>query len=120
MSEVVAFARIPVRRNNRRTRRLAIIAEIIQVLEKLGGSAHYDIVIDHIATERNLIDPHARQVLRGQILDVFKAHCETDGQAGDQAMFRRVYGPDSRRWGLAPSFQQRLQQGVIDLDQHIL
>jgi len=120
MSAVVAFNSAPARRNTRRARRLAIIAEIIQALENLGGSAHYDSVIDHIAAERKLIDPHARAALRWQILEVFTAHCETDGKDCDQAMFRKVYGPESRRWGLSRSFHERLQQGVVDLEQHIV
>src|SRR4051812_27499820 len=118
MSEVLAFKPIVERRNTRRARRLALITDIIQALEKCGGTAHYEIIINHIAAERKLIDPPSREALRRQILDVFLANCETEEGARERAMFRRVYGPESRRWGLARAFYEQIQHGMVDLEQH--
>jgi hypothetical protein len=120
MNEVVAFDRSQRRRDSRRAQRLALLAQIIEALEKLGGSAHYDLVIDQICADRRLIDPQARQRLRQQVLEIFAAHCETEARGPDQAVFRKVYGADSRRWSFSREFHQRLRSGVIDLNQQTL
>ena len=119
MSEVVAFNRAALRRNSRKAQRLALLAQIIEAFEKPGGNAHYDLVIDQICADRRLIDAQARLILRRQVLEVFAAHCEAENRAEDCAMFRRVYGADSRRWGFSKGFRERMQRGVVDLDQHL-
>jgi hypothetical protein len=119
MSEVVAFDRAGPRPASRRANRLALLAQIIEALEKLGGSAHYDLVINQIAAERRLVDEASRLTLRRQVLEVFGAHCETDSPEAEQLLFRKVYGADSRRWSFSREFDQRLRSGVINLDQHL-
>ncbi len=120
MSEVVAFKRPAMRRNSRRAIRLAIVVQIIEALEKNGGSAHCDVVISQIAADRKLTDPQAVAALRRQVMEVFKAHCEEPAvPAQELVMFRRVYGPDSRRWGFSGGFHHQRRLGVIDLEAKI-
>ncbi len=120
MSEVVAFKRAP-RRNSRRAIRLAVVAQIIEALEKLGGTAHCDAVIDQIALDRKLSDPAEVRVLRSQVMEVFEAHCEPPARLScERPVFRRVFGADSRRWSFSRDFHDQLRRGVTDLEQQVV
>lgn len=115
MSQVVAFKPAVRRKNHRLASRMAVVTQIVEALEKLGGSAHYDRVIDQIAADRGIIDVADRETLRRRVVEVFKAHCEAEAKSDEEALFRRVYGADSRRWGFSPRFHERLRAGVVDL-----
>ncbi len=120
MSEVVAFKRPP-RRNSRRAIRLALVAQIIEALEKLGGTAHCEAVIEQIVRDRKLTDPVEVRGLRSHVMEVFEAHCEPPARLTcEQPVFRRVFGADSRRWTFSRDFHEQLRRGVTNLEQQVV
>lgn len=122
VSKVVAFASARGRRKTRRAARMEIVAQIIEALEKLGGSAHRDVVVDQIARDRQLLDLTEIELLRASVTEVFEAHSEPrESEPETPPIFRRVYGPNSRRWGFSRKMQAQLRAGdTVDLEQMTL
>lgn len=94
------------------------MGQIIEVLTRLGGSAHRDEVIAQIVRARGLTDANQIARLRAQVQTIFVAHCEApeDPPHPRTSVFRQVFGPDSRRWGLSKTAERALRHGGIDLD----
>jgi hypothetical protein len=116
MSQVVAFRRSDARRTFKRLTRKQIVAQIIEALDALGGSAHRDEVVNQIAIDRRLEDANEIAELREAVYKVFHAHCETQDKTPQTPLFRRVFGRDSLRWGFSLSCEQALRDGEFDLE----
>lgn len=108
MSEVIQFRR---RRTSRKVTRLETVAQIIEALERLGGSAHRDLVVDEIVRQRGILAADEVERVRRQVCAVFVDHCETAPRPIDDPVFRQVYGPDSRRWAINGNAVARRRAG---------
>lgn len=114
----MAFRRPVRRRRGKQAQRLALVAKIIEALDKLGGAAHRDLVVDQIAVDDGLEHPTDVAMLRKQVHEVFLDHCEERAPEVDlPPTFRRVFGPESLRWSFTPAFQERLRNGAFDPEQ---
>lgn len=73
-----------------------LVRDMAAVLERMGGSAHQNVVIDCVAALlRQRGEPVARQDLAARIVELFEA-CRD--------VFIRPFGEGSQRWALAPGF----------------
>lgn len=118
VSEALQFDRNYGRKNSKRAIKLELVVQIIEALEKLGGSAHRDVVAEQIARDRRIQDSREVERLRQQVHEIFVDHCEGPaGPATGRPLFRRMYGPDSRRWCFSKQIQTTLRQGSLDYDQ---
>ena len=70
-----------------------LVAEIAQALLALGGAAHRDLVVAHIAKQRGVYRPS--DALRRDLSEAFAAYCR-----GAQGLLHLPYGPFSQRWAL--------------------
>jgi hypothetical protein len=72
-----------------------LVQEIAGALMELGGAAHRDLVIAHIAQKRGAY--RAPASLASELDAAFCTYC---GGAGDLGLLHLPYGPHSRRWAL--------------------
>lgn len=74
----------------------ALAWDIAAVLKRFGGSAHQQVVIDHVvALQRQRGQQVEKQALAARILEIFEHYRD---------MFFRPFGEGSQRWALAPGF----------------
>jgi len=75
-----------------------LVGEIAEALLDLGGAAHRDLVVAHIAKRRGVYRP-SEAMLR-ELDEAFAAYCRSasDPRAGN--LLHLPYGPHSRRWAL--------------------
>ena len=77
------------------------VEQIVEVLTELGGAAHRDLIAARLTAWRHpgMVKPPER--LLRDIDQALRAR-EDDGAGRDDALFRRVFGPQSNRWTLRP------------------
>lgn len=76
----------------RAQREEATIQQIVEALKELGGAAHRDLIAARLTAWRQ---PGATKPSERLLSDVDAAL-----RAREQALFRRVFGPQSNRWSL--------------------
>jgi hypothetical protein len=87
-----------------------IVAEIVDTLQALGGSAHRDLVADQIAIRRSGRSLKASPALKADVFQAFEAHCEAMPAASGRLLFCKPFGLDSHRWALSRSAREFLSQ----------
>lgn len=87
-----------------------IVAEIVETLQALGGSAHRDLVADQIAMRRSGLSLRASPALKDDVIQAFEAHCEGGLRTTGRLLFHKPFGRDSHRWALSPSARAFLAQ----------
>jgi hypothetical protein len=75
-----------------------LAAEIAGVLLELGGAAHGDLVLAHLAKRRGLYRPS--EALKEEVCAVFATYCQGAGDPRAANLFYRPHGADSHRWAL--------------------
>ncbi len=69
--------------------------DVATVLQKMGGSAHEQLVVDCVAALKRQRGESVTQDLAAKIVEVFERYAE---------LFFRPFGEGSKRWALAPQF----------------
>ena len=87
-----------------------IVAEIVEILQSLGGSAHRDLVADQVAMRRSGLSVKASPALKDDVFQAFEAHCEGGPQTTGRLLFQKPFGGDSHRWALSPAARAFLGQ----------
>ncbi len=87
-----------------------LVSEIVGALLDLGGAAHRDLVVAHIAGRRGLYRPP--EALRRELDEAFSAYClgATDPRA--PSLLHLPYGPFSHRWALTDQAYGVLRAGM--------
>jgi hypothetical protein len=87
-----------------------LVAEICEVLLRLGGSAPREQVIACLGENRSTPVDHA---LRARAVAVFDAHsCHEALTTQVKALFRRPFGPGNHRWALTAEAEAFLRAGA--------
>jgi hypothetical protein len=100
---------------NRRPRRRPqhvdpLVAEICEVLLRLGGSAPRELVIASLGENRAAPVDNA---LRARAVAVFDAHSSPEALTTNvQPLFRRPFGPGKHRWALTAEAEAFLRAGA--------
>ena len=75
-----------------------LVRDITQALFELGGAAHRDVVVAHIAKKQGVFRPTSSMA---QALDgAFFTYCAGAGDPAGASLLHLPYGPFSRRWAL--------------------
>lgn len=75
-----------------------LVGEIAEALLDLGGAAHRDLVVAHIAKRRGVYRPS--EAMRRELDEAFAAYCLDASHPRTANLLHRPYGPHSRRWAL--------------------
>ncbi|KRA69768.1 hypothetical protein ASD89_15410 [Caulobacter sp. Root656] len=75
-----------------------LVGEIAEALLDLGGAAHRDLVVAHIAKRRGVYRPS--EAMRRELDEAFAAYCLDASHPRAANLLHRPYGPHSRRWAL--------------------
>jgi hypothetical protein len=75
-----------------------LVQEIASALLELGGAAHRDLVVAHIANKRGAYRPPAS--LAAELDTAFSAYCSGASDPRSPGLLHLPYGPYSRRWAL--------------------
>jgi hypothetical protein len=86
-----------------------LVSEIVGALLDLGGAAHRDLVVAHIAGRRGIYRPP--ESLRRELDEAFSGYCQgaTDPRAA--GLLHLPYGPFSHRWALTDQAYALLRGG---------
>ncbi|HWW26147.1 MAG TPA: hypothetical protein VNZ85_09675 [Caulobacter sp.] len=74
-----------------------LVGEIAEALLDLGGAAHRDLVVAHIAKRRGVYRPS--EAMRRELDEAF-AYCLDASHPRAANLLHRPYGPHSQRWAL--------------------
>jgi hypothetical protein len=85
-----------------------LLAEIVVVLEGLGGAAHRNVVVAAIASHRP--DAPMSDGFRREIFETVAVHCESAVDAEQPALVYLPFGEGSHRWALPPGIMSFLEQ----------
>lgn len=77
-----------------------VVGEIVHALLALGGSAHRDTVVAHIASGRAGRTTAATQELRAEIYSGFRRYIEMASARRPAPLLHLPLGPSSYRWSL--------------------
>lgn len=80
-----------------------IVAEIIEALLRRGGSAHRQVVADHIASVRAGVPVTATREIQQEVYAGFERYFEVSRTRRPAPLLHRPLGLDSYRWALTPS-----------------
>ena len=86
-----------------------LAAEIAQVLLDLGGAAHRDLVVAHVAKQRGVYRPS--EALKRELDTAFNAYCGGANDPRAPNLLHLPYGPDSQRWALTDQAYALLRGG---------
>lgn len=88
-----------------------LVGEICDALLHLGGSAHRDMVLEHLGANRSgSVDMR----LRARAMAVFDAHASVDRLSSrTRPLFRKPFGPGKHRWALTAEAEAFLRAGVV-------
>jgi hypothetical protein len=75
-----------------------LAADIAGVLLDLGGAAHGDLVLAHVAKRRGLYRPS--DALRQEVDEAFATYCQGAGDPRAANLFYLPHGAQSHRWAL--------------------
>lgn len=75
-----------------------LAAEIAAVLLELGGAAHRDLVLAHVAKRRGFHKPP--EGLGRDLEETFAAYGQGAGDPRAETLFYLPHGPESHRWAL--------------------
>ncbi len=85
----------------RATKARGLTERVVFALEELGGAAHRDMIAARVNIHLRTGEPRASASLLQQVEQTLRAF-ERGGQGRrGQALFIRVFGPDTHRWALA-------------------
>ena len=87
-----------------------LVQEIADALLELGGSAHRDLVVAHIAKTRGLYRPPAG--LATELDAAFSNYCGGASDPRSAGLLHLPYGPHSRRWALTDQAYGLLRDGL--------
>lgn len=111
---VMSQASMSARAEECRTTNVAIlnplVQEITDALLDLGGAAHRDTVVAHVARKRGVFRPSPAM---GQELDAaFSTYCSGTSDRDPAGLLHLPYGPLSRRWALTERAYGLLREGA--------
>ena len=86
------------RRNAHQNRTLA--AELVAALQRLGGAAHRDVVIDRVITARRNAGKLVEETLRIDLARAFERYREQRRKPDVTPLFTLPFGEGSLRWAL--------------------
>lgn len=87
-----------------------LVQEITGALLDLGGAAHRDLVVAHVAKKRGVFRLSASMA---QELDAaFSAYCSDASDRRSAGLLHLPYGPFSRRWALTDQAYGLLRGGM--------
>lgn len=87
-----------------------LVQEITDALLDLGGAAHRDMVVAHVAKKRGVYRPSPAM---GQELDAaFSTYCSRASDPRSPGLLHLPYGPFSRRWALTEQAYGLLRAGA--------
>lgn len=87
-----------------------LVQEITGALFELGGAAHRDLVVAHIAKKRGVYRPSPSM---GEELEAaFATHCAAASDMRGQGLLHLPYGPSSLRWALTEQAYNLLRAGA--------
>ncbi len=75
-----------------------LVREIVEILLDLGGAAHRDLVVAHVAKRRGIYRPS--EAMRRELDEAFAAYCGGASDPRASGLLHLPYGPHSRRWAL--------------------
>jgi hypothetical protein len=75
-----------------------LVGEIAEALLELGGAAHRDLVVAHIAKRRGVYRPS--EAMRRELDEAFAAYCLDAADPRAANLLHLPHGPHSRRWAL--------------------
>jgi hypothetical protein len=86
-----------------------LVREIAETLLELGGAAHRDLVIAHIAKKRGIYRPPAS--LAQELDNAFSTYCGGASDPRSSGLLHLPYGPHTRRWALTDQAYGLLHDG---------
>ena len=86
------------RRSAHQTRALA--AELVETLQRLGGAAHRDVVLDRAMATRRDSGKAAGPEIRVEMARAFEVYRDARRKGDDGALFTLPFGEGSLRWAL--------------------
>lgn len=86
------------RRSAHQTR--AHAAELVETLQRLGGAAHRDVVLDRALAARRSEGKPATVEIRRELMRAFEVFRDTRRKHDDGALFTLPFGDGSLRWAL--------------------
>lgn len=89
-----------------------VVAEIIDALLSRGGSAHRQVVADHIVSIRSGRPIPASRELQQEIYDGFERYLDMAARRRPAPLLYRPLGPGSYRWALTPSGERLFARHV--------
>lgn len=72
----------------------ALAQDMADILKRMGGSAHQDVVVDCVAALKRQRGESVTADLRQKVIEVFEHYRD---------LFVRPFGEGSQRWALAPA-----------------
>lgn len=75
-----------------------LVAHIADALLELGGAAHRDLVVAHIAKRRGVYRP--TDAMRRELDEAFAAYCRGAVVPRAASLLHLPFGPHSHRWAL--------------------
>lgn len=103
VSAIINFAAYKQGARQRRPVVEPIVAEIVEALLRRGGSAHRQVVADHIASVRAGRPAVAARELQQEIYQGFQRYLDLAETRRPAPLLHRPLGPASYRWALTPS-----------------
>lgn len=87
-----------------------LVTEIAEALLDLGGAAHRDLVVAHIAKKRGIYRPS--EAMRRELDAAFATYCLGASDPRAAGLLHLPYGAHSRRWALTDRAYALLRAGV--------